>query len=49
MTVRILRWATGSVAAVSVALLAGGIALSYVDRHMGSLSRWNFSGLPGYL
>ena len=38
-----LRWTTGCVTAVSVALLAGGIALSYVDRHMGPLSRWDFS------
>src|SRR5271166_2788989 len=45
MTVRILRWATGCVAAVSVALLAGGVALSYVDRHMGPLSRWDFSNV----
>src|ERR1700722_10406030 len=43
MTARILRRATGCVAAVSGALLAAGIALSYADRHMGSLSRWNFS------
>ena len=43
MTVRMLRWATGCVAAVSVGLLVGGIALSYVDRHMGPLSRWDFS------
>jgi len=35
MTVRILRWATGCVAAVSVVLLVAGIALSYADRHMG--------------
>ena len=45
MTARILRWATGCVAAVSVALLVAGIALSYADRHMGSLSRWNFSNV----
>jgi hypothetical protein len=45
MTVRILRWATGCVAAVSVALLAGGVALSYADRHMGPLSRWDFSNV----
>jgi hypothetical protein len=43
MTDRILRWATGCVAAVSVALLAAGIALSYADRHIGPLSRWDFS------
>ena len=45
MTVRILRWATGCVAAVSVALLVGGVALSYVYRHMGPLSRWDFSNV----
>jgi hypothetical protein len=45
MTARVLAWATGCVAAVSVALLAGGIALSYVDRHMGALSRWDFSNV----
>jgi hypothetical protein len=45
MTVRILRWATGSVAAVSVVLLVGGVALSYVDRHIGLLSRWDFSNV----
>jgi hypothetical protein len=45
MTARVLAWATGCVAAVSVALLAGGIALSYVDRHMGPLSRWDFSNV----
>ena len=45
MTVRILRWATGCVAAVSVVLLVGGVALSYVDRHMGPLSRWDFSNV----
>ena len=43
ITVRILRWATGCVAAVSVALLVAGIALSYADRHMGPLGRWDFS------
>jgi hypothetical protein len=43
MTVRILRWATGCVAAVSVALLVGGLVLSYLYRHMGPLSRWDFS------
>jgi hypothetical protein len=45
MTARILRWATGGVAAVSGALLVAGIVLSYVDRHMGSLSRWDFSNV----
>ena len=45
MTARILHWAASCVAAVSVALLAGGIVLSYVDRHMGPLSRWDFSNV----
>ena len=43
MTVRILRPLTGCVAAVSMALLVAGIALSYAYRHMGPLSRWDFS------
>ena len=45
MTVRILRWVTCCVAAVSVALLAGGIALSYVDRHLVPASGWDFSSV----
>jgi hypothetical protein len=45
MTVRILRWATGCIAAVSVALLVGGVVLSYADRHIGPLSRWDFSNV----
>ena len=45
MTVRILRPVTGCVAALSVALLAGGVALSYVDRHLGSASGWDFSSV----
>jgi hypothetical protein len=45
MTVRIIRWATGCVAAVSVALLAGGVALAYVDRHLVPVSGWDFSSV----
>ena len=45
MTVRILRWATGCVAAVSVALVAGGVALAYVDRHLVPVSGWDFSSV----
>jgi hypothetical protein len=41
MTVRILRWATGCIAAVSVALLAGGVALSYPVPASG----WDFSSV----
>ena len=45
MTARILRWATGCVAAVSVALLAGAIALSYLGRHLMAASGWDFSSV----
>jgi hypothetical protein len=45
MTVRILRQTTGCVAAISVALLAGGVALSYVDRHLVPVSGWDFSSV----
>ncbi len=45
MTVRILRWATGCVAALAVALLAGGLALSYADQHLMRDSGWNFSSV----
>ena len=45
MTVRILRLATGCVAAVSVGLLAGGMALSYADRHLMPVSGWDFSNV----
>jgi hypothetical protein len=45
MTVRILRRATGCVAAVSFALLAGAIALSYLNRHLVPDSGWDFSSV----
>ena len=45
MTVRILRLATGCVAVVSVGLLAGGMALSYADRHLMPVSGWDFSNV----
>ena len=45
LTVRILRWATGCVAAVSAALLAGAMTLSYVDRHLVPASGWDFSSV----
>ena len=45
MTVRTLRWATACVAAVSVALLVGGVVLSYAYRNIGPLSRWDFSNV----
>jgi hypothetical protein len=40
-----LRWATGCVAALSVALLAGAVALSYLDRHLVPASGWDFSSV----
>jgi hypothetical protein len=45
MTVRIFRLATGCVAAASVALLAGAVALSYADRHLMPASGWDFSNV----
>ena len=45
MTVRILRWATGCVAAASVVLLAGAIALAYADRHLVPASGWDFGSV----
>ena len=40
MTVRTIRWATGCVAAISIALVAGGLPLLYVNRHL--VRGWNF-------
>ena len=41
MKVRTLRWATGSVAALAVAMMAGGVALSYADRHLVTGGGWD--------
>ena len=35
-------WVPGCAAAASAVLLLAGIALSFADRHMGALGRWNF-------
>ena len=45
MRVRTARWASGGVAAASVALIAGGLALAYVDRHLvgAGMSGWHFA------
>src|SRR5215468_1401326 len=40
MTPRALRWATGGVAALSIALLLGGLPLAYLGRH--AAGHWNF-------
>ena len=42
MRAQTIRWATGCIAAISIALLAGGLALSYIDRHLVPVSGWNF-------
>ena len=43
MRARTALWATGCVASASVALLAGAITLSYLDRHEVPASGWDFS------
>jgi len=45
MKVRILGWATGCTAALAVALIAGGVALSYADRHLVTASGWDFGSV----
>jgi hypothetical protein len=42
MTPRTLRWVTGGVAALSVALLVGGVPLSYLSRHAAPAGLWTF-------
>jgi signal transduction histidine kinase len=43
------RWVAGGVAAGSAVLLAGGLALAYVDRHLlpAGLTGWDFSDVFG--
>jgi hypothetical protein len=49
MRARTARWVAGCAAAGSVALMGGGLALAYVDRHLApaSLTNWTVSGLSG--
>jgi signal transduction histidine kinase len=42
MTSRTLRWVTGGVAALSIALLLGGLPLAYLGRHVAPAGLWNF-------
>ena len=42
MTPRTLRWATGSVAALSIALLLGGLPLAYLGRHVATAACGTF-------
>jgi hypothetical protein len=46
---RTARWVAGCAAAGSVALIGGGLALTYVDRHLvpASLTNWTVSGVSG--
>lgn len=41
MTPRTLRWVTG-VAALSIALLLGGLPLAYLGRHVATPGLWTF-------
>jgi hypothetical protein len=45
MRARTAGWLAGDIAAGSIALMAAGLALAYVDRHRlsASLTNWNFS------
>jgi hypothetical protein len=47
MTARTARWVAGCAAAVSVALIGGGLTLAYLDRHLlsASLTNWTVSNI----
>jgi hypothetical protein len=49
MRARTARWVAGCAAAGSVALIGGGLALAYVDRHVvpASLTAWTVSNVSG--
>ena len=49
MRVPTARWVAGCAAAASVALMAGALALAYVDRHRvpADIMRWNLSDVLG--
>jgi len=49
MRVLTARWVAGCAAGVSVALIAGGLAWAYVDRHLvpADMMRWNISDVFG--
>jgi signal transduction histidine kinase len=48
MRVVAARWVAGATAAASVALIVGGLALAYVDRHLpAGRTAWNFSAVFG--
>ncbi|MBV8914706.1 MAG: hypothetical protein JOZ05_16900, partial [Acetobacteraceae bacterium] len=45
------RWTAGTIAVASVALMAAGLVLAFIDRHHvpASLTNWDFSNLFGDL
>jgi signal transduction histidine kinase len=45
MRARTARWVAGGMAAGSIALIAGGVAVAYLDRHLlsASMTTWDFS------
>ncbi|HEY4851874.1 MAG TPA: histidine kinase [Streptosporangiaceae bacterium] len=49
MRARTARWVAGCIAAGSIALMVGGLALAYVDRHLvpAGLTNWDFSDVFG--
>ena len=49
MRARTARWVAGCAAAGSVALIGGGLALAYMDRHLvpASLTDWTVSNVSG--
>ena len=51
MRARTARWVARCAAAGSVALIGGGLALAYVDRHLvpASLTGWTVSNISGQL
>jgi hypothetical protein len=51
MRARTVRWVAGCAAAGSVALMGGGLALAYVDRHLvpASLTGWTVSNISDQL
>ena len=49
MSARTARWVAGCAAAGSLALMAGGLILAYVDRHLvpANVTNWDFSDVFG--
>ena len=46
MRARTAQWVAGGVAACSIALMAGGMILAYVDRHVpAGLTNWDFTAI----